>query len=759
MKNTYKILSRQHWLILMIWAIGLALPFGALAQTAQPPVMQWQQVVELTYSNTALQGEVQIVKTNDGGSAILTASIGTLIRLSSNGNVNWQVTIPSSATFLTSILETTGLVATSDGGFVILARDTYGWYLAKVDNNGNYLWSKQIVSYQPSSLVTIKKTDLIQTDDGGLLVVGWQSSAKGPTVVDISKYDKDGKSVWDKLGIYYNSGSSIGPDRSSTIARRVIQTKDGGYLVVGSADGNGWAAKLNVYPQGAIISQNQYDYVSYFTDVIPSPYGDGYITVGVSKNGIGTSTLYINPNGSGDNTSGTYRPSGQANLFPRIVNDGVGHHAVLDQTDQNNGDFRLANFTFLNETRWAKTLGGSGSEVPRAIITTDDGGYIIAGTTTSTDGDIKGKTGNGIATWIVKLVQSTSILVLTQPTYSCNTGAITFNTTGGDGSPITYLAPGITRSSATSNSGTVEQGLRNDPKPITIQATQSGLTVSYTFDFKAYCNNPKPPTNGALTLTQPTYDCSTGAITFNTTGGNGTPILYTAPGITRSSVTSNTGVVEQGLRNDPKPITIQATQSGQTVSYTFDFKAYCTNPKPPTSGALTLLAPTYNCTTGAIIFNTSGGDGSTIEYQAAGITGWTTNPNQFVDKDSRTASDVKPFTLMARQSGQVVTYIWDLKAYCGRARVGVAEADAGLSVQVLGNPAHEQVRVRIEGAEGQSLRLRLTDMQGRLLESRTVEQAGASEEQSFRLSPSGPGQLLLQAATDSQQQTVKIIKQ
>ena len=109
------------------------------------------------------------------------------------------------------------------------------------------------------------------------------------------------------------------------------------------------------------------------------------------------------------------------------------------------------------------------------------------------------------------------------------TGAITFNTTGGDGSPITFSAPGIARSSATSNTGTVEQGLRNDPKPLTITATQNGISVNYGFDFKGYCTNPQPPvtppgpppTGGALTLLAPTYDCVTGAITFNTSGGDG----------------------------------------------------------------------------------------------------------------------------------------------------------------------------------------------------------------------------------------------
>ena len=452
-----------------------------------------------------------------------------------------------------------------------------------------------------------------------------------------------------------------------------------------------------------------------------------------------------------------------------------------------------------------------------------------------------------------------SAVTLTQPAYNCSTGVITFTSVGGDGTPITYLAPGISRSSLTSSSGTVEQELRNDPKPITITATQSGYTVSYTFDLAGYCNQsppvvPTPPmNNGApLAMTQPGYNCLTGAITFNTTGGNGSLITFSAPGIIRSLLTSNTGTVEQGLRNDPKPITITATQNGQTADYTFDFGAYCTNsqapsqapvgngltllaptydcttgafrfntsggdgspieywaapgitgwttnpnqfadeesrtatdvkpftlmarqngvlvtytwnlravcPNPPTDNPLTLLAPTYDCTTGAFRFNTSGGNGTLIEYRAApGITGWTTNPNQFADMESRTANDVKPFTLMARQSGVLVTYVWDLKATCNRARLSAGEGVSALSLSVLGNPVSDAVTVEIRGAAGQPLFLRLVDLRGHIVESRSVEQAGEVEHQRFALPSPGPGLLLLRASSGSQSQTVKILRQ
>ncbi len=84
------------------------------------------------------------------------------------------------------------------------------------------------------------------------------------------------------------------------------------------------------------------------------------------------------------------------------------------------------------------------------------------------------------------------ILAVLPPVYDCKTGAIILKTSGGNGSPITFNTPGIQRDSPISTSGTVEAGVRNDAKTLTITATQSGTgtsvtTVSYVFDLKAAC--------------------------------------------------------------------------------------------------------------------------------------------------------------------------------------------------------------------------------------------------------------------------------
>lgn len=52
--------------------------------------------------------------------------------------------------------------------------------------------------------------------------------------------------------------------------------------------------------------------------------------------------------------------------------------------------------------QWQKTLGGSGSEMARSIQQTSDGGYILAGHTSSNDGDVHSNHGE-MDFWVVKL--------------------------------------------------------------------------------------------------------------------------------------------------------------------------------------------------------------------------------------------------------------------------------------------------------------------------------------------------------------------
>lgn len=55
--------------------------------------------------------------------------------------------------------------------------------------------------------------------------------------------------------------------------------------------------------------------------------------------------------------------------------------------------------------QWQHSYGGTGVDIPYYIQQTPDGGFVIAGTTNSTDGDVTGNHGNGDC-WVLKLNSS-----------------------------------------------------------------------------------------------------------------------------------------------------------------------------------------------------------------------------------------------------------------------------------------------------------------------------------------------------------------
>ncbi len=60
------------------------------------------------------------------------------------------------------------------------------------------------------------------------------------------------------------------------------------------------------------------------------------------------------------------------------------------QSNHGNKDLWIVKFNAQNSIEWQKTYGGSGEDDAGGILQTFDGGYIIATTTFSTDGDLKG---------------------------------------------------------------------------------------------------------------------------------------------------------------------------------------------------------------------------------------------------------------------------------------------------------------------------------------------------------------------------------
>jgi hypothetical protein len=108
--------------------------------------------------------------------------------------------------------------------------------------------------------------------------------------------------------------------------------------------------------------------------------------------------------------------------------------------------FPVWGFAQTPSIEWQKSLGGSGKDYANSICQTVDGGYIVAGYTNSTDGDVVGNHG-GDDIWVVKL-SSTGIVEWTKALGGTGNEVATYVIQSADGG---YVIAG----SSTSNDGDI----------------------------------------------------------------------------------------------------------------------------------------------------------------------------------------------------------------------------------------------------------------------------------------------------------------
>ncbi|WP_460950150.1 PA14 domain-containing protein [Spirosoma daeguense] len=193
--------------------------------------------------------------------------------------------------------------------------------------------------------------------------------------------------------------------------------------------------------------------------------------------------------------------------------------------------------------------------------------------------------------------------------YDCNSGNLQYQFTGGDGSPINVVLPGIFAGTVYSDNvatHTFPSDARQG-RSISGYANQSGNQIA--INFTTSCNltsggttnppptNPNPPTSGgSLAFQIVSYDCNSGALQYQMTGGDGSTINLVLPGIFAGSVNAN-NVATHTFPSDARQgrsISGYATQSGNQVSINFTTSCNLisggttnpptTNPNPPASG-------------------------------------------------------------------------------------------------------------------------------------------------------------------------------
>lgn len=299
--------------------------------------------------------------------------------------------------------------------------------------------------------------------------------------------------------------------------------------------------------------------------------------------------------------------------------------------------------------------------------------------------------------------------------------------------------------------------------------------------------------------------CATGTFRILTTGGNGQPINFVGI-IGLSNVDSYNCVrmvdgpdLVRAINNpssDIQPFNLRGTQAGgsTSVSFRFDFKAYCISTPPssttstPPSSTTSSPTPTacgsptntigqtlrvkgvveINCINGTFRMLTEGGNGQPISY--ANIIGLSNsdagncvrridNPDQ-LRAINNPNSDIGPFMLRVTQGGtQSAPFSFNFKQACTGVARTATESMGDLNVTVLGNPTlGETVEVVISNTAGERIDLRVSDAKGQLISQLSTESTGNDVRQRLSLGRSA-GLYLIQLSTPTRTKTVKVIRQ
>jgi hypothetical protein len=275
------------------------------------------------------------------------------------------------------------------------------------------------------------------TSDGGCIGAGSSSSFSDDSIGNHGSYD-----FWvvklNSLGIIEWQKSLGGSGSESAFS--IQQTSDGGYIVAGSSNSNdgdvsgnhgdydSWVVKLNsigiIEWQKSLGGSNYDD-----ANSIQQTNDGGYIVAGYSNSNDGD--VSVNYGGedywvvklsnignidwqkSYGGTDEGYPFSNQQitdEAFSiQVTNDGgyiVAGSSLSSDVDVsgNHGeeDYWIVKLNNTGIMEWQKSLGGTDTDGAFSIQQTNDGGYIVAGYTYSNDGDVSGN--HGISDcWVVKL--------------------------------------------------------------------------------------------------------------------------------------------------------------------------------------------------------------------------------------------------------------------------------------------------------------------------------------------------------------------
>ncbi len=257
-------------------------------------------------------------------------------------------------------------------------------------------------------------TTIIGTGDKGFIVVGHTNSTDGdlsglhPSDYDdywITKFDSIGEIDWQKIIVAGQSGAESFPTS-------IINSHDGNYIFSTITPELSETELIKIDNNGELLWRISLEDsgITYINSVI-STHDSGYAVAGT----LGASDLAVVKLDSSLNVqwSKTFGGSPWDVAKSIIQTHDLGY--ILAGTTENNGndsrDFWIVKLDSSGNLDWQKTMGGQGNDEAYSIIQTSGQGYIVAGSTESSDGDVSGfHQGEGSDFWVVKIDSMGNIL-------------------------------------------------------------------------------------------------------------------------------------------------------------------------------------------------------------------------------------------------------------------------------------------------------------------------------------------------------------
>ncbi len=389
--NLFKILRMKFKLLLFV---GL-LYFGCIAKGQLPELL-----FENSFGGSKDENFDNFQKTMDGGYIVggntystdgdITDHNGTsayddvwIFKLDSNFELVWAKSYGGALKDRLFYIDETptgdfmvGATTNSTNGDVSESFGDYDFWIFKIDANGNLLWEQSFGGSGYDYLL-----HLINTDDGGVIAVGDTESTDGDVIGHdplhgrdswVIKLDYKGDIEWQKcLG-------GTGDDH----LRSVIATADDGYLFTGYTFSNDF-------------------------DVLGNHGSSDIWIIKLDNTG---NTLWQKCLGGTDAENSNY-----------TIETADGGYMMIGSAQSDNGDVAnhfgssersdvwLVKMNNIGNIEWEKNYGGNSYDYGNAIIQLEDGGFIMANSTSSIGGDVLFNHGDYDG-WLVRINATGDIL-------------------------------------------------------------------------------------------------------------------------------------------------------------------------------------------------------------------------------------------------------------------------------------------------------------------------------------------------------------